>query len=87
MSEQEIVLSDSDSEPEIVMENIVARPKPVSRGKKLSREEDGEKEEEEEEEVTGVSPQLDFPSRGFDRRRYLKQLSTNTKDLDSIEPR
>ena len=86
MSEQEIVLSDSGSEPEIVMENIVARPRPVSRGKKLSREEDGEKEEEEEE-VTGVSPQLDFPSRGFDRRRYLKQLSTNTKDLDSIEPR
>ena len=86
MSEQEIVLSDSGSEPEIVMENIVARPRPVSRGKKLSREKDGEKEEEEEE-VNGVSPQLDFPSRGFDRRRYLKQLSTNTKDLDSIEPR
>ena len=85
MSEQEIVLSDSDSEPEIVMENIVARPRPVSRGKILSWEEDGEEEEEEEEVVT--PPQLDFPSRGFDRRRYLKQLSTNTKDLDSIEPR
>ena len=85
MSEQEIVLSDSDSEPEIVMENIVTRPRPVRRGKILSREEDGE--EDGEEEVTGVSPQLDFPSRGFDRRRYLKQLSTNTKDLDSIEPR
>ena len=87
MSEQEIVLSDSGSEPEIVMENIVVRPRPVSRGKILSWEEDGEEEEEEEEEVTGVSPQLDFPSSGFDRRRYLKQLSTNTKDLDSIEPR
>ena len=41
------------------------------RGKILSWEED----------------EKDFPSRGFDRRRYLKQLSTNTKDLDSIEPR
>ena len=84
MSQQEIALSDYGSEPEIVMENIVVRPRPVSRGKILSWEEDGE---EEEEEVTGVSPQLDFPSRGFDRRRYLKQLSTNTKDLDTIEPR
>ena len=55
MSQQEIVLSDSGSEPEIVMENIVTRPRPVSRGKILSREEDGE--------------------------------DTNTKDLDSIEPR
>ena len=84
MSQQEIVLSDSCSETEIVMENIVVRPRPISRGKILSWEEEGE---EEELEVTGVSPQLDFPSRGFDRRRYLKQLSTNTKDLDSIEPR
>ena len=84
MSQQEIALSDYGSEPEIVMENIVVRPRPVSRGKILSWEEEGE---EEGEEVTGVSPQLDFPSRGFDRRRYLKQLSTNTKDLDTIEPR
>ena len=88
MSQQEIALSDYGSEPEIVMENIVVRPRPVSRGKILSWEEEGEEEEEGEgDEVTGVSPQLDFPSRGFDRRRYLKQLSTNTKDLDSIEPR
>ena len=83
MSQQEIVLSDSGSELEIVMENIVVRPRPVSRGKILSWEE----EESEEEEASGDSPQLDFPSRGFDRRRYLKQLSTDTKDLDSIEPR
>ena len=85
MSQQEIVLSDSGSELEIVMENIVVRPRPVSRGKILSWEE--EEEESEEEEASGDSPQLDFPSRGFDRRRYLKQLSTDTKDLDSIEPR
>ena len=86
MSQQEIVLSDSGSELEIVMENIVVRPRPVSRGKILSWEEE-EEEESEEEEASGDSPQLDFPSRGFDRRRYLKQLSTDTKDLDSIEPR
>ena len=88
MSQQEIVLSDSGSELEIVMENIVVRPRPVSRGKILSWEEEEEEEEEsEEEEASGDSPQLDFPSRGFDRRRFLKQLSTDTKDLDSIEPR
>ena len=80
---QEIVLSDSGSELEIVLENIVTRPRPLSRGKILSWEEEVDEEEDiESEEVSGG-----FPSRGFDRRRYLKQLSTNTKDLDSIEPR
>lgn len=80
---QEIVLSDSGSELEIVLENIVTRPRPLSRGKILSWEEEEDEEEHiESEEVSGG-----FPSRGFDRRRYLKQLSTNTKDLDSIEPR
>ena len=91
MSHQEIVLSDSGSDLEVVMENIVTRPRPVSRGKILSREGEGKEEEDlESEDASGGSPsppQLDFPSRGFDRRRYLKQLSTNTKDLDSIEPR
>ena len=92
MSHQEIVLSDSGSELEVVMENIVTRPRPVSRGKILAWEDGGEEEEEEEdsdpEEVSSPSPpQFGFPSRGFDRRRYLKQLSTNTKDLDSIAPR
>lgn len=89
MSQLEIVLSDSGSELEIVMENIVVRPRPVSRGKILSWDEEEEEESEEEEEASGDSPalQLDFPSRGFDRRRFLKQLSTDTKDLDSIEPR
>ena len=87
MSQQEIVLSDSGSDLEVVMENIVTRPRLVSRGKILSWEEEGE-EDPEEASGDSLSPaQLDFPSRGFDRRRYLKQLSTNTKDLDSIEPR
>ena len=84
MSQQEIVLTDSGSEPEIVLENLVSRPRPVSRGKILSWEADNEDSEAEED---PSPPQLDFPSRGFDQRRYLKQLSTNTKDLDSIEPR
>ena len=80
---QEIVLSDSGSELEIVLENIVTRPRPLSRGKILSWEEEEDEEEHiESEEVSGG-----FPSRGFDRRRFLKQLSTDTKDLDSIEPR
>ena len=90
MSHQEIVLSDSGSELEVVMENIVTRPRPVSRGKILAWEDGGQEEEEDSdpEEVSSPSPpQFGFPSRGFDRRRYLKQLSTNTKDLDSIAPR
>ena len=89
MSQQEIVLSDSGSELEVVMENIVTRPRPVSRGKILPWEDDGEEDSEPEEPSGGSSspPQFDFPSRGFDRRRYLKQLSTNTKDLECIEPR
>ena len=76
------------SEPEIVPENLVSRPRPVSRGKILSWEADDEDREAEEDRGGSPSPpQLDFPSRGFDQRRYLKQLSTNTKDLDTIEPR
>ena len=68
------------------MENIVTRPRPVSRGKILSWEEDGE-EDSEPEEASGSSsspPQLNFPSRGSDSRRYFRQLSisTNTKDFD-----
>ena len=88
MSQQEIVLSDSSSELEVVMENIVTRHRPVSRGKILAWEDGGEEEDSDPEEVSSPSPpQFGFPSRGFDRRRYLKQLSTNTKDLDTIEPR
>ena len=87
MSQQEIVLSDSGSDLEVVIEDIVTRPRPVSRGKILSWEEEGEEDLEEASGRSPSPPQLDFPSRGFDRRRYLKQLSTNTKDLDSIEPR
>ena len=83
MSHKEIVLSDSGSDLEVVMENIVTRPRPVSRGKILAWEEDGE----EDSGSSSSPPQFDFPSRGFDRRRYLKQLSTNTKDLECIAPR
>ena len=81
----QLVKSESGSEPEIVLEILVnPRPRPVSRGKILSWEADDEDSESEE---APPPPQLNFPSRGFDQRRYLKQLSTNTKDLDTIEPR
>ena len=65
--------------------NLVKRRK-VSRGKRLPWEDVEYSDTDcEDEEVIVTSVLLTDPD--FDRRRYLMQLSTNTKDLESIEPR
>ena len=58
----------------------------VNKGKRLpweDKEEDSESESEQDVIVTSAL----LTDRDFDRRRYLRQLATNTKDLETIEPR
>ena len=57
----------------------------VNQGKRLPWEDVEDSESESEEEVTVTSALL--TDRDFDRRRYLRQLATNTKELETIEPR